>query len=457
MSQSPITIQTLIKSVQSQNLNGRKSSIDLNMNVFLGKSNSNTFSSQVNNGNSIKVKRLIERQGLKVGFDKRKVSIMSSSHNINRNVSLLNIENNEVSKSKVESKAFPVEDQEKNDFSYDNIIYKSKSSFKTNQKHQISEGECLLQLENFKIISTISKSFYSQIKLVLDKNTSQLLSVKILNYSLLKTNQQEDKIWNEFHILKQVNHPFIIKMFSFNITSSHIFFGLEYIPGGDLMKYLLRKRRLSFEETRFFISQVLLSILYLHSNGIIYRDIKPENILLTSNGYTKLTDFSISKPCKGKTFTFCGTPEYIPPEVICNLGHTYSYDFWSLGVLTYELLVGVTPFAINTDDPFLIYDNIMKGRLKFPVDLKEENKSFIKMLLVADPSKRLGYGSNGSVAVCNNSFFKGFDWVSLERQEMKANYIPNCKFENSNFQNCCDDSYEDLLDYAFNAFNENEE
>ena len=313
----------------------------------------------------------------------------------------------------------------------------------------------ILQLENYKIVATIGIGSTAKIKLIQEKTNNSVLAVKIINYSKSIKANQHDKIINELDILKEVDHPFIIKLVSFNITSSHIFFGMQYVQGGDLFSHLRFQGTLSINEAKFYISQIICALCYLHDLNIIYRDLKPENILITNSGYLKLIDFSISKPCRGKTYTFCGTPEYCSPEIALNQGHTYSCDLWSLGILTYELIVGITPFGMYSDDPFLIYNNISKGKYKFPVDINKEAKEFISMLLISDPSKRLGVGKNQGYALANNSFFKNYDWVSLEKQTMNAYYIPKIKnnTDTSNFAHYCDDSYEELLDYVFNEEN----
>lgn len=367
---------------------------------------------------------------------------------------------------------------------FDDSTLKKKTSFIDNQNSSNVNFE-ILQLDNFKVIATIGIGSLSKVKLVQDKFTNTVLAVKIINIKTLYSSKQEDKIRNEFEILKVVDHPFVIKLKSFNVSSSHIFFGLQYIPGGDLFNHLRVQGVFSIEESRFYFAQIICSIIYLHSMGVIYRDIKPENFLICSDGYIKLTDFSISKPCRGKTFTFCGTPEYSAPEIISGIGHTKACDFWSMGIILYEFIFGFTPFS-NDSSPFTIYENVLSGKYKFPSsdnfiafnnilrnnvyekfnnnlnspELKDA-KIMIKQLLIGDPNKRLGSGSFDNTSIINNisnlvnnPFFINFNWIELEKKQMQGFFIPKIKnnADTSNFAHFCDDSYENLLDYAFENY-----
>jgi serine/threonine protein kinase len=161
----------------------------------------------------------------------------------------------------------------------------------------------------------------------------------------------------------------------------------------------------------FYSSQVALMFEYLHSLNIIYRDLKPENILIDNEGYLKLTDFGFAKYCETRTYTLCGTPEYLAPEVLLNKGHGKPVDWWTLGILTYEMIAGIDPF--NDDDPMAIYQKILKGKIKFPRDFDKDAKSLVKHLLVADVTKRYGCLKNGSNDIKNHRWFKSLDWYKM--------------------------------------------
>jgi serine/threonine protein kinase len=166
---------------------------------------------------------------------------------------------------------------------------------------------------------------------------------------------------------------------------------------------------------------------------MVYRDLKPENVLIGSNGYVKLTDFGFAKLVDGKTYTLCGTPEYLAPEIILNKGHGKAVDWWTLGILIYEMLVGIDPF--NDDDPMMVYQKIIKGKIKFPKNVEKDAKSIIKHLLDADVTKRYGCLKDGVKDIIDHRWFKGFDWKSLLFMTLEAPYVPKIKgsSDSSNF------------------------
>jgi protein kinase A len=177
--------------------------------------------------------------------------------------------------------------------------------------------------------------------------------------------------------------------------------------------------------SRFYASQIISIFEYLHSKNIIYRDLKPENVLIDRTGYLKLTDFGFAKIVDGRTYTLCGTPEYLAPEIILNKGHGKPVDWWTVGVLLYEMIAGIDPFS--DDDPMMVYQKILKGKLKFPSGYDSNAKSLVKHLLEGDLTKRYGNLKGGVGDIKNHRFFKNFSWNDLIDRKLSTPYIPKVK------------------------------
>lgn len=199
---------------------------------------------------------------------------------------------------------------------------------------------------------------------------------------------------------------------------------LPYEPCGDLMGLLNKKEKLLPDHAKFYVGQVVLAFEFLHGKGMIYRDLKPENILLSSNGYIKLADFGFIKKLaqSERTNTFCGTPEYIAPEIILNKGYSQPVDWYALGIFLYELLYGRPPFMAN--DPYDIFQQVLNEKLRFPRDFDKHAKSLVKKLCEHDLSLRYGNLKDGVNDIKNHKFFKSTDFESLLNMRELAAHIP---------------------------------
>jgi len=227
--------------------------------------------------------------------------------------------------------------------------------------------------------------------------------------------------------LQRIQHPFIVKLhFAFQ-TKDKLYMILDYVNGGELFFHLKKEGRFAESRVKFYAAEITSAIAHLHSLGIVYRDLKPENILLDSGGHICITDFGLSKEIKEDegTHTFCGTPEYLAPEVLKGQGHGMGVDWWSLGTLIYEMLTGLPPFYSQNIN--IMYQKILNGELRFPSYVSPEAQSLLEGLLTRDVDKRLGSGAEGSNDVKKHPFFKDIDWDKLDRKVLEPPFKPKVK------------------------------
>jgi len=227
--------------------------------------------------------------------------------------------------------------------------------------------------------------------------------------------------------MEQLNHPFIIRLYQTFKDKKNLYFLMEVSLGGDFFGYL--REKFNFPEktqARFYAAGVVLILEHMHNLDIIYRDLKPENLLVDQHGYVKMVDFGFA--CwigTGRTFTLCGTPDYMAPEIVAGKGHGKGVDLWTLGVLIYEMLAGYAPFY--DEEPMKMYEKISSGFIQFHEFFTPEAKAIIWELLQQNPNKRLGVGKDGFKRLKKHAWFKGFDWAALQAGKIKAPYVPTIK------------------------------
>ena len=259
------------------------------------------------------------------------------------------------------------------------------------------------------------------------KKEQKIYLVKILKKSVILEKKLFQKILDELKLYQKLrNAQFFPRLIGIS-TSDPKFFGIffRFPSGGRLRNLLNQNKKLHLEMAKFYIANILLILEELHKNKIIYRDLKIDSLLIKDNGYLTVMDISYSKELKknsDKTFTLCGTPNYLAPEIILNNGYSFSVDFWSLGIIFFEMLMGKDPF--NNKDPIIIYQNILTNNKKFPKIIDRDAKTLINHLLVADPKKRYGCLKNGVSDIKNHRFYNDFQWDRLWECALEAPFLP---------------------------------
>jgi serine/threonine protein kinase len=251
----------------------------------------------------------------------------------------------------------------------------------------------------------------------------QYYSLKIMKKARIVKMQQLPHVQNEVAILSRARCSFIIELKALFQDENSVYMLQEYIPGGELYSHLRRSKCFELPVYQFFTVEAACALNHLHKLKIVYRDLKPENILLTKEGHIRLTEFCLAKrieTSQGQTYTLCGTPEYLAPEVIQGQGYGTSVDWWGLGILLYEMVMGFPPFFGK--NPFTVYQKILEGKLKFGAGVPGTAQSVIAGLLKGDRRSRLGCSSYGGLQ--GHAFFRGIDWNSAAQQLIVPPFAP---------------------------------
>lgn len=294
-------------------------------------------------------------------------------------------------------------------------------------------------LLDYYVAQCLGTGSFGRVLLVRRKATgSAFRACKIISKERVIQTKQIEHTQNEKNILFCMNSPLIVRLFDYFQDSRMLYLVLEFINGGEMFTHIQKQKNHCFNSkvTKFFAAETVLAFEYLHNLDVIFRDLKPENMLIDSRGHIRLTDFGFAKRVTDKTWTMCGTPEYLAPEIIVNKGYNHAVDWWAVGVLIYEMRLGRSPFEAKSQ--IEMFKKITKRDLRYPRAFSDEEKSLIDGLLMVDLTSRLGAMVNGVADIKKHPYFAGINWEQLYRQEssyMTGLYVPKVSGESdtSNF------------------------
>ncbi|XP_028409048.1 RAC-alpha serine/threonine-protein kinase-like [Dendronephthya gigantea] len=294
------------------------------------------------------------------------------------------------------------------------------------QKH-VSEGR-KMSLDDFAILKVLGKGTFGKVMLAKQKTTGELFALKVLKKEVIVAKDEVVHTLTENRVLQQCKHPFLTELrYSFQ-TRDRLVFVMEYVNGGELFFHLSKERVFGEERSKFYATEIILAVQYLHEQGVVYRDLKLENLLLDADGHIKITDFGLCKEeitYGATTRTFCGTPEYLAPEVLEDSDYGRSVDWWGVGIVMYEMMCGRLPFYSR--DHEVLFELILTEDVKFPQRLSDLAKAVLSGLLEKNPKKRLGGDISDANQIKRHPFFSDVVWDDVLNKKVKPPYVPSIK------------------------------
>ncbi|KAJ4885962.1 Serine/threonine-protein kinase AtPK2/AtPK19 [Raphanus sativus] len=292
-------------------------------------------------------------------------------------------------------------------------------------------------LDDFEVMKVVGKGAFGKVYQVRKKETSEIFAMKVMRKDKIMEKNHAEYMKAERDILTKIDHPFIVQLkYSFQ-TKYMLYLVLDFINGGHLFFQLYHQGLFWEELARVYTAEIISAVSHLHEKGIMHRDLKPENILMDVDGHVMLTDFGLAKEFEENTRSnsMCGTTEYMAPEIIRGKGHDKAADWWSVGILLYEMLTGKPPFIGSRGK---IEQKIVKDKIKLPKFLSSEAHSLLKGLLQKEPERRLGSGPSGAGEIKEHKWFKGMNWKKLEAREVKPSFKPEISGRQciANFDKC---------------------
>eukprot|EP00948_MAST-09A_sp_MAST-9A-sp1_P000956 g956.t1 len=313
----------------------------------------------------------------------------------------------------------------------------SKDSEKLGSKELRAQLRKDIPFDQLEIRQTLGCGAFGRVKLV--KFKDQYFALKCLIKNDIRFNNLEQHVMNERDVMLELDHPFILKLYATYWDKKYLYFLLELCIGGELFTFLRKYTHFSEKASRFYSGSVVLAFELMHSANICYRDLKPENLILDRDGVLKVVDFGLAKRVVDRTWTLCGTPDYLAPEIILSKGHNKAVDYWALGVLLYEMCAGFVPFY--SEDVMEVYQLILQHDLKFPSHFSRNLIDLITKLMHPNASKRLGVLRGGCDLIKKHKWYGGFNWTKLIEKKISPPIKPECKSEadTKNFDSYGDD------------------
>jgi serine/threonine protein kinase len=282
-------------------------------------------------------------------------------------------------------------------------------------------------LDHFNFLAVLGKGNFGKVMLAETKATKQLYAIKVLKKEFIIENDEVESTRSEkrvFLIANKDRHPFLLNLHACFQTETRVYFVSEYISGGDLMLHIQRGQ-FGTKRSQFYAAEVCLALKYFHENGVIYRDLKLDNILLTLDGHIKIADYGLCKEemwYGSTTSTFCGTPEFMAPEILLDKKYGRAVDWWAFGVLIYQMLLQQSPFRGEDEDE--IYDAILADEPLYPIHMPRDSVSILQKLLTREPELRLGSGPTDAQEIMSHAFFRNINWDDVYHKRIPAPFIP---------------------------------
>lgn len=282
---------------------------------------------------------------------------------------------------------------------------------------------------DFTYTKVLGRGSFGKVLLAEKAGESDVFAIKVLKKTSVVEDDDVAGTMTEKRVLElSQGSPFLTKLHATFQTDDRLFFVMEFVNGGDLMYHIQNERVFPVQQSQFYAAEILLGLWFLHENGVVYRDLKLDNVMLDQSGHIKIADFGMCKENifgGAKTTTFCGTPGYLAPEIINEAPYGPSVDFWSLGVLCYEFLVGDSPFDADEDEE--LFQQILHAKVQFPREMSPAAQSFVDQLLNRDPVTRLGCKKGGKEEIKRHAFFAGLDWDKLAKRQLPPPFKPTIK------------------------------